>query len=415
MSIPYNEYIAKKFTVVIVGGGVVGCAIAYELSRHKINDVLLLERNDTIPGINQSSRNGGVIHSGIYYPKSVEPLKAALCIQGNDLMYDFCRHFNVPCKQTGKLILATNPQEDEYLHFFYGIGQENNVSGLRMLTGAEAKHMEPNLSEHVTLAIYVPSCGSVALDPFVTKLHTIADQYGVIFQTASNVTGITIQANGFALTVDQAGQQETVECETLINAAGLYADEIAKMVNEESPYEIEGTRGDLAEFDCNLRPDVNTSGMHLYPAPFCYDNETKETVDEKPEKLLELLKAGKVTKTLGTHVSPVFVKDGDAWSITKVTGVGPLKTMETGKEDYETNFHPMSDFANKVRPYFPNLKETDLRPRFSGIMAVLKGKTDFVIERDKKYPQCINLVGMDSPAWTAALAIAEYVHTLYRR
>ena len=154
--------------------------------------------------------------------------------------------------------------------------------------------------------------------------------------------------------------------------------------------------------------------MHLYPSPFCYDNETKEVVNEKPEKLLELLKAGKVTKTLGSHVSPAFTRNGEEWSITKVTGVGPLKTMGTGKEDYETNFHPNIDFVNKVKSYFPNLREEDLRPKFSGIMAILKGKTDFVIERDKKYPQCIHLVGMDSPAWTASLAIAEYVYKIYK-
>lgn len=129
---------------------------------------------------------------------------------------------------------------------------------------------------------------------------------------------------------------------------------------------------------------------------------------------MQLLKAGKVTKTLGAHVSPTYEKDGDTWSLTKITGVGPLKSMGYGKEDYETDTHPMNDYVNKVKSYFPNLREDDLKPRFAGIMAVLKGKTDFVIERDSKHPECINLLGMDSPALTASLAIAQYVYQIYK-
>ena len=406
----------KKYTVVIIGAGVVGCALAYEFGRKLPKaDILVLEQNDTIPGLNQSSRNGGIIHSGIYYPKSVEPLKAALCVQGNDMIYDFARHFSVPCKQTGKLIVGTNPEEASSLQFFYQVGNENGIPGLRLLTGDEARKMEPLLSDQVSIAIYVPSCGSIALDAFVGKLFTIASEYGVEFQTGMKVKQINKTANGLSLMAYGKNTEEVIECETIINAAGLYADEIARMINPESPYEIEGTRGDLATYPYNLRPDVTTSGMHLYPAPFCYDNDSKEVVHETPEKLIELLKAGKITKTLGSHVSPVFAKDGESWSITKVTGVGPLKTMGLGKEDYETNFHPNEDFVEKVKPFFPHLKAEDLTPRYSGIMAVLKGKTDFVIERDKKYPQCINLIGMDSPAWTASLAIAEYVFLMYQK
>ncbi len=410
----YTVSVDKKYTVVIIGAGVVGCALAYEFGRKLPKaDILVLEQNDTIPGLNQSSRNGGIIHSGIYYPKSVEPLKATLCVKGNDMMYDFARHFSVPCKQTGKLIVGTNPEEASYLNFFYTVGNENGVPGLRLLTGDEARKMEPLLSEQVSIAIYVPSCGSIALDAFVGKLYTIASEYGVGFQTGSTVKAITKTSDGFSVSVATSDGTKEIACETLINAAGLYADEIAKMVNPESPYEIEGTRGDLATFPYNLRPDVTTQGMHLYPAPFCYDNVTKEIIHETPEKLIELLKDGKITKTLGSHVSPVFAKDKEGWSITKITGVGPLKTMGLGKEDYETNFHPNEDFVEKVKPFFPHLNATDLTPRYSGIMAVLKGKTDFVIEKDSKFPHCINLVGMDSPAWSASLAIAEYTYTLY--
>lgn len=410
----YNRPVTKKYDVIIAGGGVVGCAIAYELGRNKAGNVLVLERNETVPGINQSSRNGGVIHSGIYYPNKVEPLKARLCVDGNELMYSFCRHFDVPHKQNGKLILATSSHDEEYLKFFFHVGEENGVIGLKMLTGKEARRLEPNLSENVTMAIHVPTCGSVALDPLVIKLQTIASEYGVSFQTATKILAVTPEGDGFSLTVKRKDEETTLYCETLINAAGLYSDDIAKMVNDATTYEIEGTRGELAEYVSGIHPDTTTSGMHLYPAPFCYDNETKETVNASPTELIQLLKKGKITKTLGAHISPVFTKDAGEWSLTKTMSVGPLKNIGHGKEDYTTNAHPMNDYVNKVKTYFPNLQAVNLLPRFTGIMAVLKGKTDFVIERDKNYSNCINLVGMDSPALTASLAIAKYTYKLYK-
>lgn len=99
-------------SITIIGGGVVGCAIAYELSRNGHKSILVIERNETIPGLNQSSRNGGVIHSGLYYPQDIEPLKAALCVEGNHLMYEFCARYNLPHRKTGKLITATTPRGD---------------------------------------------------------------------------------------------------------------------------------------------------------------------------------------------------------------------------------------------------------------------------------------------------------------
>ena len=103
---------ANKISIAIVGGGVVGCAVAWELSR-RFDGIFLFEKNLGITrGENQSSRNSGVIHSGIYYDRETRPLKASLCVMGNRLLYDFCDRYKVPALNTGKLLIANSRDEE---------------------------------------------------------------------------------------------------------------------------------------------------------------------------------------------------------------------------------------------------------------------------------------------------------------
>jgi L-2-hydroxyglutarate oxidase LhgO len=105
----------ERVSVTIIGGGVIGCAIAQELSKTAVRDILLIERNPKIEGDNQSSRNSGVIHAGIYYSRTTEPFKARFCVEGNRLLYEFCEEFGVPHRRTGKLVVAVDDLEAEYL------------------------------------------------------------------------------------------------------------------------------------------------------------------------------------------------------------------------------------------------------------------------------------------------------------
>lgn len=396
---------SRKFSVAIIGGGAVGCAIAFELAQNKSSRVVVLEKNLTIPGINQSSRNGGVIHSGIYYSKEVEPLKAKLCVEGNKNLYAFCKQFDISCKKTGKLIVATNKVEEEYLRFFFSIGQQNGIKDLKLLNSRQAKQKVPNLGK-VALAIFVPSCGLIAIDPYVTKLFQLSKNSGITFLTGYKVVNINCNKNSFTICVKTPNGIDYLQCEHLINAAGLYSDVIARMVNKDSQYNIEPTRGELAEYNSELHSDIDSNGMHIYPTPFCYYNDTKRVVKLPPDKIIALLKEGKITKTLGAHISPTLDSD--------MIAVGPLKSFGFDRKDYTTNLHSLDDYIKTVRSIFPNLRREDLRLKFSGIMSVLKGQTDFIIEKDSRYPNCINLIGMDSPALTASLAIAKYTLNLLR-
>lgn len=390
----------KNYSTVIIGGGIVGCAIAYELSMHGYKNIAVLEKNAAIPGLNQSSTNGGVIHSGIYYPEDLEPLKAKLCVEGNTLMYEFCKKYGLPYKRTGKLILAINSQEEQYLDFFFKIGRENGVE-VKKISGKEAKKMEPNIGV-VTAALFVPSTGSAALRPLIEKLKELAKTKGVKFFLGTKVTAIHANKTKFIMTLQTEFGIKSMKGDMVINAAGLYSDEIAKMINPKSNYQIDPTRGELYKYNGAIRKNISLKGMHLYSAPFFYYSDTKQIAELPVAEIRKLLKAGKVTKTLGSHVSPIG----------NIVTVGPLKTFNLGKEDYTKNLKKPKDYIQKIHNLLPGLRVEDLKPHKVGIMAVLKGSTDFIIKKDDMFPNCIQLVGMDSPSWTACLAIAKHVREL---
>ena len=125
--------------ILIIGGGVVGCAIARAVST-RWEDVFLVEQNPKL-GMATSSRNSGVVHSGIYYPKN--SLKARHCIEGNRLTYEFCKKHNVPFRHTGKLVVAANTHEEADLEALKKKGEDNGVEGLRIIEPEEIRKREP--------------------------------------------------------------------------------------------------------------------------------------------------------------------------------------------------------------------------------------------------------------------------------
>src|ERR1700758_4030737 len=154
-----------RANVLIVGGGVVGCAVAETLSR-RWTDVFLVEKNPKL-GMATSSRNSGVIHSGIYYPKG--SLKARHCVEGDRLMYDFCAKHNVPHRHTGKLGVAANDHEAEELPALQRRGGENGVEALRIVDSVAIRAREPHIRG--AAALEVPSTGIVSAEDLV---HTLA-------------------------------------------------------------------------------------------------------------------------------------------------------------------------------------------------------------------------------------------------
>src|SRR2546422_7149791 len=157
-----------RANIVIIGGGVVGCAIARAVSQGW-DDVFLLDQMPKL-GMVTSSRNSGVIHSGLYY--TPESLKARHCLAGNRLTYEFCAAHNVPHRRTGKLVVTTTPEEEAELTHLAERGRANGLEGLRIVDRAAISAREPHIEGHA--ALEVPSTGIVASEELVKAYARVA-------------------------------------------------------------------------------------------------------------------------------------------------------------------------------------------------------------------------------------------------
>jgi len=364
--------------ILIIGGGVVGCAIARAVSA-RWPDVFLVEQYPKL-GMATSSRNSGVIHSGIYYPK--DSLKARHCVEGNRLTYEFCRKHNVPFRHTGKLVVAANTHEEEELAALKKKGEDNGVEGLRLIGPAEIRNREPHIAG--AAAIEVPSTGIVSAEELVHAYARVATAQGANIVTRARVVSLepgkgTIRV-GILIGDEEGAQGETIETRCVINAAGLYADEVAALLGNNS-WKIYPVRGEYCEIRGARAALINDL---VYPLPHAHG------------------------LSLGVHFTKTL------WGTVLV---GPTATYVDGKDNYERERLPIADFAHSAKTLLPEIEESDLQLGYSGLRPKLvppdgKGIADFVITRDPATPQVIQLVGIESPGLTAAPSIAEHVAQL---
>jgi len=364
--------------ILIIGGGVVGCAVAEALSR-RWQDVFLVEQFPKL-GMATSSRNSGVNHSGIYYPKN--SLKARHCVAGNRLTYEFCAKHKVPFRHCGKLVVAADAHEEEQLVALKKRGEDNGVEGLRMIGADEIQKREPHIRG--TAALDVPSTGIVSAEELVHAYARVAANQGANIVNHASVT--TLEPSGSTIRVglrigdEENSQTETIEARCVINAAGLYADEVAALLGNHS-WKIYPVRGEY----CEVRgPRASLINNLVYPLPHADG------------------------LSLGVHFTKTL------WGTFLL---GPTATYVDSKTDYEKNRLPISDFAHSAKTLLPEIEEKDLQLGYSGLRPKLvppggHGIADFVITRDPKVPQAIHLVGIESPGLTAAPAIAEHVSQL---
>lgn len=365
-------------TILIIGGGVVGCAIARAVSA-RWQDVFVVEQNPKL-GMATSSRNSGVIHSGIYYPKN--SLKARHCIEGNRLTYEFCKKHNVPFRHTGKLVVAANGHEEADLAALKKKGEDNGVEGLRLIGPAEIRKREPHIAG--AAAIAVPSTGIVSAEELVHAYARVASGQGANIVTRARVVSLepvrSVIRVGLRIGDEEDAQEETIEARCVINAAGLYSDEIAALLGNKS-WRIYPVRGEY----CEIRgPRASLINDLVYPLPHAHG------------------------LSLGVHFTKTL------WGTVLV---GPTATYVEGKDNYERGRLPIADFAHSAKTLLPEVEEKDLQLGYSGLRPKLvppegKGIADFVITRDPAVPQAIQLVGIESPGLTAAPSIAEQVAQL---
>ncbi len=360
-----------RANIVIIGGGVVGCAVARAVSA-RWSDVFLLEALPRL-GLGASSRNSGVIHAGLYYPPG--SLKARHCLRGNPLTYEFCAAHGVPHRRTGKLVVASSPAETGALEALRQNAMANGVEGLRIVDRARIREREPHAEGFQ--AIEVPSTGIVAAEELVKAYARIAAEQGAHIVTQARVERLEPLHDGIRV-VSAAGEIET-KC--LVNSAGLFADEVAALLGSRmARHRIYPVRGEYCELARGKQDWIR--GL-VYPLPHTDG------------------------KSLGVH----FTKT--VWGSVLL---GPTARYIDDKNNYERDREPVENFAREAKELLPAIETSDLVLAHSGIRAKLTppggGLGDFIIERDPEFPRVVQLIGIESPGLTSAPSIAEHVSTL---
>ncbi|MBW2410403.1 MAG: FAD-dependent oxidoreductase [Deltaproteobacteria bacterium] len=382
-----------KIPIAIIGGGALGLSVAYTLLQKGFKDIVLLEKNDGF-GLEQSGSNSGVMHAGFLYPTGTD--MAGFCVEGLRLLYRFCQDHNVPHAQTGKLMVAINSEQEKELQKYFHLATDNGLEGVEILTPDETQKREPCL--RVSSAMYVPRSGVFDASFYVSTLYKKAagmhDTPDMLMKNC-RVTAIEAKKDGFTLDVEQSRGSDghwQLECEMLINAAGLYAWDIAKMISPDLPYEKQYLKGEYFQF--NRRDDLFIDA-NVYPVP-----------------ILVVLPDGGKFLDLGAHLTPKVGPDerGNT-QVAKEVLIGPIFTEVKDPEDYSSSIN-RSVFYESVKPFLPSLKEADLCRGHTGIIGLIKDQTDFMIMKDDSHPNCIHLLGMESPALTASLAIGRHVANL---
>ncbi len=361
----------EKVEITIIGAGVIGLAIAAELSKEYEN-IVVLEKHDSF-GQETSSRNSEVIHSGIYYPHG--SLKARLCVEGAERLYEICEKYSIPHKRLGKLIVATDQSELKILDELFEKGKTNNVKDLVSLERHDIKKIEPNTN--AIAAIYSPNTGIIDSHSLMKHFFNMAEDKGVLFAFRSEVGSLDKEKDGFIVGIKQENYK--FRSKLVVNCAGLSADYIAALAGIDihgNGYKLKFCKGSYFSY---AKP--STVKMLIYPVPH------KELVG------------------LGVHAT---------LDLGGRLRFGP-DSEYVEHIDYKVDTNKRDVFYRGALKIIPGLEKDAFIPDMAGIRPKLQGpgeKTkDFFIadETEKGLPGLINLIGIESPGLTASPSIARMV------
>ena len=385
----------KVYTHAVVGAGIVGLSVALKVQSLG-NNVLVLDK-ETSPGIHQSGRNSGVIHSGIYYkPNS---FKSNLCIRGRELLLEFLEEENIPFRLEGKIVVDPDINK---LSSLEERATQLSMEDVKVLEKSDILTLEPYCK--FDNALHVPQAGVVDYGVVTKKLASKFQSLGGTIEYFQKIKSIKTNNNLKIL----ESNNSIFQSEFLINCAGLYSDNIAQLDNIEPELRIIPFRGEYFTISEDKSYLVNNM---IYPIsdpdlPFLGIHLTK-TVDNKIEA--------------GPNAVLAFAKEGYDWSKINISEFS--KTIfytgmwKLGRRYFSTGISEMYRSLNKdvflreILKYIPDISKKDLTPRIAGVRAQAVGKDgslidDFVFERKE---QSLHVLNAPSPAATASLAIGEHI------
>ena len=363
------------YDVAIIGAGVVGSAIARELSRYRVSACVIEREEDVCCGT--SKANSAIIHAG--YDAAPGTLKARLNVRGNEMMDALAKDLDVPFTRNGSLVVCTKEQNPQGLDTLLAKGRANGVPGLRILNREELLSIEPNIADDVTCALYAPTGGIVCPFHLTIALAENACTNGVSFFLNTEVTSIEKTAEGFRISVKntakadphaaQAPASGVIEARTVVNAAGVYADVFHNMVSENKLH-ITARKGEYMLLD-------KSAGKHV-----------SHTIFQLPGKM------GK-----GVLVTPTI--HGNLL-------VGPTSVDITSKEGINTTAEGLDSLPITAASSVKNVPFRQVISSFAGLRAHEDGG-DFVIGEAKDAKGFFDAAGIESPGLSSAPAIGEMV------
>ncbi len=390
----------SSYEVIIVGGGIVGLAVALDITKRFPHQRLLLVEKEGGVGQHQSSHNSGVIHSGTYYKPG--SLKAKLCVEGARAMVEFCRIHGIAHEVCGKVIVATHEDELPRLEELRRRGETNGLTGLQLVGPEELREIEPHASG--LRALVVPSTGITDYAAVCSKYAELIQSQGGTIQTSTAVTGIRRLS---AQTTVETNRGE-FDTRSVINCAGLFSDRISRMAGDEPEVRIIPFRGEYYD----LIPQ--RSGLVralVYPVPdprfpFLGVHLTRRvngTIDAGPNAVLAFRREGyrrsdfNLTDMVSSLAFPGFWRMG-------------AKYWRSGLDEFHRSFSK-PQFVRALQRLVPEIKEEDLVPGGSGVRAQAIKRDGTLVDDFQFVPsgRMLHVLNVPSPAATASLPIGRAI------
>ena len=351
-----------NYDIIIIGAGVIGGMVARELSRYDLDICLLEKENDVAMGASRA--NSGIVHGG--YDPEPGTLKAKLNTLGVPLLFKAAKELNVPCINNGSMVCAFSKEEDAHIQMLFERGLKNGIEGLQILSGEQARKLEPNLSEKITKVLHIPNAGIVC--PYELTIAAVGNAMDNGVQLLRNFAVCAIEKQGDFYTVTSESN-ESVTGRYIINCAGCYSDKIAALTGD-GDFEIIPRAGEYMLLD---KAEGGRVGHTIFQTPS---------------------KEGK-----GILVTPTV--DGNLLT-------GPTALAVDTPENKDTTAEGLVQVQKLAKKSVPSVDFKQVITSFTGVRSSVKSG-DFIIKPSENYPDVFHAAAIDSPGLTCCASIAKYI------